>query len=315
MRRKLRTAARKALCLYDLNLKGLRFINYSRNAIFHVAAEEGEFALRIIPNPGSSNQLKTEIAWLKAIKSEIRVPTPVAGRDGSLVYDLDSERYNIQARAIMFTWLIGEPMGCCPSPDRMQEVGRTIAKLHRNSEGFKPTESPAITNWADEEFGFWIDQAVETPLEITPDEHNKIVQAAVWAKAEYTAVSPKLGIGMIHNDLGTMNIILDGKQVGIIDLEICRIGPFMQDVTLPLAYYTGRDDHSDLKDSLLAGYQEIRPLNATELNTLPLFYIIAALRDLQHILTWPRLSHRPWGPDVLRSSMEQLRRFEDYFAK
>lgn len=149
---------------------------------------------------------------------------------------------------------------------------------------------------------------------LTYDRFQQVKRAATWAASEYSTVRRDLGTGIIHSDLSGQNLIVRSTDIAAIDLEACSIGPFVQDLAMTLTYFTDRADLNELRNAVVKGYLKLRRLNKVELRSFELFYVLNALRDLREIFTWPRLTFKSWGPDVLETSLRQLERYQHLFS-
>ncbi|MEJ2128994.1 MAG: serine/threonine protein kinase, partial [Woeseiaceae bacterium] len=84
----------------------------------------------------------------------------------------------------------------------------------------------------------------------------------------------------IHADFHPGNVLVQGEQLHIVDLDDTRHGPAVQDLWMFLS--GDKDEQAPQLDALLAGYSEFRHFDTRELN------LVEALRSLRimHYAAW-----------------------------
>ena len=100
--------------------------------------------------------------------------------------------------------------------------------------------------------------------------------------------------GILHGDLFPDNVIGDGSVAAILDLEEAFIGPCAFDLAMAFVGFGWKDGAPVLErwNTLLEGYESIRPLSQQEKDSLPALHkyatlSIAAWRYWKHVMSEP----------------------------
>lgn len=246
------------LGLYGLNeLRAHRPLSLGiSNSNYRIETEKGLFLLKV-SNDKNIEQIQQEMGILYALykKSFEYSITPIKTQYGHLVYEWDN------LHGVLFPFVEGIPPG--PSDMTCYEIGKGIATLH----SLEWSDGEIASMRDHKQVGYPIDTIIKyTQNEKCPEDYkNTFYKLFPDGLSSYRATSFKKGL--IHGDLyydntlfnnNHLNKILDFEQAGvddlIFDLGICISGTCLEKGRL----------HPSLIESLLEGYNGIRPLPKEE---------------------------------------------------
>jgi len=317
-----RRIAVEALAAYPVESTEVRLLGDAENVTFRVDTGDGErLVLRIHRTTGTPihpvrtrAEVAAEMAWLAELQGDLgaRVPGPVATRDGSLVTAVEIAGLPEPHSCVLLRWVAGRFRDASLTPTAMAAVGRLTAQLHEHATHFAPPSgfqrweiddvSPAVSAFV-----------IDTMAEVRgPDAAALVTRALdrVREAQERLEQSPAT-FGLIHGDLHQENYLFDHGRAGAIDFDDCGFGYYLYDLAVTLSEVGGRAHTSALRDGLLAGYQEVRPLPPGLDEHLPAFL---SLRELKLTLWFVEQRDLPgfagWQAEVDRG-LEHLRSLID----
>ena len=88
--------------------------------------------------------------------------------------------------------------------------------------------------------------------------------------------------GLIHADLRSANLLVDGERTHVIDFDDCGLGWFLHDMASTLSFIEHRADRDRLMDAWAEGYCRAGSLSQAERDEFPTFLM---QRRLQ-LLAW-----------------------------
>ena len=290
----------------------------SENVAFRVETLTGDrFVLRIHRATGSPfhpvrsvAEVQSEMAWLVALHRDIgpRVPEPVPARDDSLVTVAEVTGMAEPRICVLLRWVPGWFRNTSLTPTNLAAVGELMAHLHNQAGGLSPPTGfrrGRIGHVAPDVAAHVID----TIAEARGPEDAALV-AAVFDRVSRTeqalGEAPET-FGLIHADLHQGNYVFHHSQVSAIDFDDCGWGHFIYDLAVTLSEVSVLDNYSALRDGLLAGYRQIRPLPASLDIHLPAFL---ALRELKLMMWFLEQRDHPGftqGPNEVRNGLQYLR--------
>ncbi len=149
-------------------------------------------------------------------------------------------------------------------------IGETLAKMHIACRDYEPLRS-------DSRGHAWREQ---TALQVRPK--MSATQQALLERALHAANLDDLPRSIIHADLFRDNVLFEQKHIGgIIDFYYACDGCMLYDLAIVYNDWC-RDDSANINEpraeSLLAGYQQQRPFDASEQKAWPSVVGTAALR-------------------------------------
>jgi Ser/Thr protein kinase RdoA (MazF antagonist) len=80
--------------------------------------------------------------------------------------------------------------------------------------------------------------------------------------------------GLIHGDLRLANLLIDGKDVKVIDFDDSGFGWFMYDAATPVSFYEHDPKVPHLLHSWLTGYKRVTDLPREDEEEIPTFIML-----------------------------------------
>ncbi|KQS77392.1 homoserine kinase [Rhizobium sp. Leaf384] len=227
-------------------------------------------------------------------------PLPLARADGALLGTLSGRP------AAMITFLEGMWLRK-PEAAHCREVGRALAEMHVDGEGFALSRKNAlsVSGWRP----LW-DKAKGRADEVQPGVAAEIAAELDHLEAEWPRDLPS---GVIHADLFPDNVFFLGEHLsGLIDFYFACNDLLAYDVSICLnAWCFEKDGAFNMTKgmALLAGYQSVRALTAGEIAALPLLARGSALRFfLTRLYDW--LTTPAGALVVKKDPLEYLRKLQ-----
>ncbi|EKF19867.1 homoserine kinase [Nitratireductor pacificus] len=289
------------LAAYDagslLSYKGIAEGSENSNYLLHTT--KAAFILTLYERRVDKADLPFFLGLMEHLAEHgVSCPLPVRRRDGEVISEI-AER-----PAALITFLEGMWLRR-PAPQHCRQVGRAIAGLHLAAQGFALSRPNALAldGWRD----LWR-KAAPRADEVEPGLSEEVEADLATLGRAWPGDLPT---GIIHADLFPDNVFFLGGEVsGIIDFYFACNDLLAYDVATCLnAWCFEKDGSYNLTKgtALLAGYQEIRPLEPAEIEALPLLARGSALRFmLTRLYDWLTI---PDGALVnKRDPMEYVRR-------
>ncbi|WP_137681268.1 phosphotransferase enzyme family protein [Aurantiacibacter suaedae] len=292
--------AQNALAQYPGAYGVPELVKYRENAIFSVRDSDGNrFALRIHrPNYHSDAALNSEVAWMEALERQgLPVPQVISNTKGELITLASAPAVPEVRRADLLCWVDGVPLsqledeGSLPTRERAalyRLLGGLMAQLHQHGAEWATPSDFERHNWytdalvgADPIWGrFW-------ELPDLDQEQRQMMLGAREEGARALAKHPRNGdnSGLIHADLIADNVMVAGDRLQPIDFDDAGHGWHMFDIATTLYFHHRQPDFQDLRDALIAGYREVRPLPQSEVDALPLFMMLRGTTYLGWVST------------------------------
>ena len=177
--------------------------------------------------------------------------------------------------------------------DLMRQLGRLVARIHLAGESSEFEHRPSISV---ESYGY---ESVDYLLAegFIPDEMAAVYEGIVTQVFDTIDDSFEKGDKIrqirLHGDFHPGNVLVNGDQLHIVDLDDCRSGPAVQDLWMFLS--GDRSEQTPQLENLLEGYSEFREFDAREL------HIVEALRSLR-ILHYAAWIARRWEDPAFKTS-------------
>lgn len=256
---------------YGIDAPVSRLAGESENYLV-VAPGGARLVLKIVPEHVEDGLPQLEHAATEAIAASddltLAVPRFVPTREGGIeARHVASDGRVIRAR--LLTFVGGTPWfeADLPTPERLTDAGRTIARIANALAWVDHPASRRTHHW---DLAAAARHRHKAALIRDPARRRVVDQAFMLWCAEAEPVLGALPWSVIHGDLNDENVVLAGDRVaGVLDFGDGLFNPTVCDLAIALAYLL-----LDLPDPLEAGarivgaYHEARPLVAAELEAL-----------------------------------------------
>jgi Ser/Thr protein kinase RdoA (MazF antagonist) len=274
---RLRSLGQTALAAYGLHEASLALLRHEHNTTFRVAARGGPYVLRISrPGVHTPQTIASELAWLGALRrdTELGVPEPVQARDGALVVTAGDASVPELRLCVLLRWLGGRFVDRRLGPAHLLGVGLLAARLQEHVRTWTPPPGfirPRVDTLTDEGKVASLRQPVAggIPAERDGERACELVEtlmssrdAARLAEALdfVRSTTRRLTSILVHGDLHYENVLFRGGSAGAIDFDDCGWGSPLYDLTVILSELEDRARYVELRDGLLEGYAQVRPL-------------------------------------------------------
>jgi len=287
----IRAVAERALEQWDLGAARLELISRSENVVFRVDSDCGETFVLRVHRPGYHTlvELNSEQAWNAALRlAGISVPHLRRTRAGEYYAIVDvpgtAETRHVSVvdwfeGVTMFEMIQAEANGGIQAA-HFERLGHLIARMHNVTEQWKPPawfERHALD--ADGLMGsapfwgpFWESST------FTPSQRRIVLDARTVLHAKLSDLrKDSKHYGMIHADLVSSNVLINGDELHAIDFDDAGFGWFIFDLAVVLTDYADDPHHDAFRDALVAGYRLERNLEDEWLELLPMLYLVRAL--------------------------------------
>lgn len=250
-------------------------LNSYENRVYQVGLEDGDniVAKFYRPNRWSDAAILEEHDFCHELAdTDIPVLAPLE-TDGETLHHVDDFRF------ALFTCMGGR----APELDNLDlllQLGRLIARIHQVGELHEFEDRPWLTpaSFGTESQQFLLENEF-IPPELEPAYTTTCADLMTAVEACYERAGATRNI-RLHGDFHPGNVLAQGEQLHIVDLDDTRMGPAVQDLWMFLS--GDRHEQTPQLNELLEGYTQFRPFDARELN------LIEALRTLRimHYAAW-----------------------------
>lgn len=197
---------------------------------------------------------------------QLRCPLPIKNKSQSCISFLKNKP------ALLVSFLGGSERKIVEQGDCYQ-VGRALAHLHSKATEFP--QKKANSRGLD-----WIEESSLLMAKDLPKEDRDIIEDECSFQRKYS--SSPLPEGMIHADLFKDNILFDNDQIsGMIDFYYACNDKYIYDIAITANDWcinSAGDIQDNHMEELIKGYESVRNLENIEVEALPIFLRLAALR-------------------------------------
>jgi Ser/Thr protein kinase RdoA (MazF antagonist) len=271
---RLRQVAEAALGRYPLPDGRLTFVAHGENTTFRHDGAAGRHLVRVHRplrhgrDVDSAAAIRSEIAWLEAIRTDtdLAVPEPLSAVDGSTVVEV---RAAGETRVCsVLRWMDGRIHESSPRPVHLRRLGEAMARLHDQADAWTPPADFVRIHWDHETFFgdvmvYGSSPAAECWALLPAEVRDRFQRVA----ATMSDVMPQVGgVGLIHADLHLGNALFRQGDVKLIDFDDCGTGPRLYELAVALWELRDRPDQARFREALLAGYRTHRDIDSKHLD-------------------------------------------------
>lgn len=255
-------------------------INVSENHTYRIVSPRGAYVLRLhregYQSPAS---IRSELAWVAALRDQLPVPRPIAGLDGQLLQVIGGRH------AVLFAHEPGtEPAEDADLREVFRTLGRYAALLHSQVTSWSAPPGFERQRWSGPAIldpdGLWGDWRQAPGVGDVRSALNAVDASLRAALAAYGTGVDRFGL--IHADMRLANLLVDGDHLTLIDFDDCGYCWFVYDLAASLSFIETRDDIEALIDAWLEGYTPVRTLEATHVAVIPSMILLRRMA----LLAW-----------------------------
>jgi len=283
--------AARALPLWGLAPQArLKLLNISENATYRIdcPTRSAPLILRVHRTGYHSlDAIRTELAWMKALKIEAGVETPqaIAALDGELIQTIASPTLDEQRHVVMFAFIEGEEPAADSLIEPFKRLGAIAARMHQHARAWqRPDYFERLVwdfegavgrrgNWGDWRDGPGLDAAAIDLLEQLVDRIGMRLEAFGMDDARF---------GLIHADLRLANLLVTPDDTRVIDFDDAGLGWYLYDVATAVSFMEEREDLDSVLAAWVAGYRTVAALSREEEAEIPTFLMLRRMA----ILAW-----------------------------
>ena len=319
--------AEEAIKNWDVEVKSINLHLQSENTVFKVEGLDGNtYALRVHRKGYHDlEELNSEHVWTSSLSNAgLLVPEAVVTRSGEAytsVSFLNSSEYRYVG---LVKWIEGTILNDLildleekDVSDVYESLGKVVAKFHKATIAWeKPKDFKRHSFDTDGFLGskpfwgrFWEAQNATTR------EREKLS----LIRNNITEILSKLprdinSFGMIHADLHSQNVLIQGKSLSVIDFDDSGFGWYGFDLAVAIwdrLDFTATGCHFDIAyKSLIRGYLEERPNTKDIIETIPTFLLMRTLMIIRWIEDRPESGYEAFIPVLIQASIDQAKQLE-----
>lgn len=256
----------------------VRLIRNRENAVFEILGPMGRAALRLHRMGYQDDAaIRSELWWCAALAAQgVAVPAALPAQDGALLVRLSNGR-----NASVIAWVEGEALGesgrafDAPLPvvlARHRALGRLLADFHAATDRLTLPADFTRPRWDIEglvgEHPFW-GRFWEHPL-ATPDQTATLTHARIFLRERLTDHALTGDFGPIHADVLRENVLVNDRSLSLIDFDDSGFGFRLYDLGTVLSQNLYEPHYAQIRDALIAGYGETRPVTVAMVETFTL---------------------------------------------
>ncbi len=287
----LHAVATRALPAWGLSPDArLTLLNISENATYRVdepAASEPTILRVHRTGYHSRDAVRTELAWMQALREEGGVDTPraISARDGERIQRVVTEALREERFVVLFEFVEGTE----PAEDALlgpfADLGAIAARMHRHARRWsRPPYFERLSwdldgalgsrpNWGNWREGPGLDAERIALLGRAVD--------LIAARLARFGDDPRR-FGLAHADLRLANLLVHEGAIRVIDFDDSGLTWFLYDLATALTFMEDRADLEELIAAWVGGYRREAPLSEAEEREVPTFLMLRRLT----VLAW-----------------------------
>jgi Ser/Thr protein kinase RdoA (MazF antagonist) len=277
--------AEKALAAYGL-VGDLAYVAQGTSVVFRLRVGGASFALRLCA-PGCDHvPLRRELLWLAALgrDTSLAIPEPVLSLTGDLFRSVSMEGVPGTRACMVLRWIDGERREAELTADEAAAMGQLAASLHRHGETFRWPEELALEYTDPAARMLSVAEGVRPALASPADKALLCDVAALVGEATAAHGAGPEVVGVIHGDLRLRKMRMCQDSVGIFGFGACRVGAYLDDLSLLWSALDGREATPALHRALLDGYQSVRGFPSSGVNVLRAYVALRAMEGAAQAL-------------------------------
>lgn len=300
---------------YNIKPQSLQFLAQETNVLYKLTDNnDKKFLIKIFQENSSTledNLLEVHVMNLINAKGRLSIPSILSSRDGKKIQEIETDKLNPNVRTVIYSWLEGDDLGGNENEERFVQLGEITALLHESTRGevipknFTPKKWNQVFYFQGEKL-LYKDEKYQRFL--SKEYHvimDKIIPYLNNRLSSYYQMNES-NLQLIHGDLNPWNVIVDGKNMHMIDFEDVMLGLPLHDIAILLYYYKYEAgyDFKDVKRLFFKGYEKVRPLPKFDEFDLDLFMTARRINFMNYILV---ISEDP--RDFIDMSLARVKEF------
>ena len=250
----------------------------TENPSFRLEEPGREPVVLRIYHPGNRPEIeiRSELAWMDALRTETAVRVPDAGQHARRPRRGRARRPGLRRRVHVAP---GHELDDDSLPSTVAAVGEITARLHAHARAWPPPPWFSRPRWDlrttlgdSPHWGRWQTGVLDPEQERQLERLDAVVQRRLRAWGD----GPER-FGLMHADLRMTNVFADGDDLTIIDFDDAGYSWFLYDVGGMLTFCEGRPDVDEIVAGWADGYRRVAPLSAEEEREIPTFLMLRRL--------------------------------------
>lgn len=281
------TSIGAALAGYTLSapVRAANLVSLSENATYVVDLADGSTVVARLHRPGfrSPQEIRSELAWITALRRDDVVPTPEIIPDSA---GFDRHEFTVQGQrrySVLFEYIEGRSPTIGDDAaliDSFTTIGGISRKLHDHVRTWHPPEGFTRVTWSPE-YILGVENPSWEPWRLNPEVTPEIAESLGAVETHALATMRRYRMrhpdrfGLIHTDLRTANLLVHEGRTTVIDFDDCGFGFPMWDLAGALSFIEAEPIVPQLVAAWIRGYGGV---DADDLATIPALIILRRLQ-------------------------------------